>query len=67
MDSSVGFTVNAMVASILVASCGILFDFLEHVPATIAHWQFEAALILWGIVTVFAVGMAATGLPTLGM
>jgi hypothetical protein len=50
-----------MAASILVACCGILFDFLEHAPETISLWFIELALVFWGLLTVAAVGLAASG------
>lgn len=67
MDSSTAITIGTMAASILVASCGILFDFLERAPETISLGLFELALVFWGLLTVGAVGLAASGFSIVGL
>jgi hypothetical protein len=62
MDFSYGVTICTMVMFIITSSCSVLAELFDFVPDTLSPWSQGALLIGWGLFTVFAVAMAASGL-----
>lgn len=54
--------VGSMTLCILLGSFSILADFQEYAPDHISDRKYCAFLIGWGVFTVSAVGIAATGI-----
>ena len=61
MDITTGVTICTLVMLIITSCCSVLFELLDYVPDTMPVWCQGAILTGWGLFTVIAIALSATG------